>query len=245
MASVPLGKSSVPWRSPSLSLGLAAADDLEGLAGVRVDRLDVGVQRDHHDVVERLVVLPVRGQRALDGQVACALELQRDAAAVDREVERAVGAGVGHAELVVVEHGHAHALDRRAVAGLHLAAQDGDLLGVDRARLDVALDRVRAAEEELRRVIDRGRGARIERRRGVLRVGRDRVRRRARIARAGRRSSARAGGSRCRAPGSTAGAAGVLGAGAGALGVAGGVARRVTFTSPPAVHFVPEHAVSL
>ena len=77
MASVPFGNEQRALALAVLVLGLGAAAR-PGTAAVEFGSIvfDVRVDRDHHDVVERLVVLPVRRERALDGQEAGALELR-------------------------------------------------------------------------------------------------------------------------------------------------------------------------
>ena len=87
----------------------------------------------------------------------------------------------GVAELRVAEHGHARAGHRvglsagvGAVGREHLAAQDGDLRRLDRAGVDLLLDRVVARVEELGALGDGGRAALGRRSRRLRPAGRER-----------------------------------------------------------------------
>ena len=154
-----------------------ALRDLELVVG-QVHAGDAVLVGDHDDLLDALELLRRDLELALGGHVALALERERDrAAAVDGDVEAAVGARGRAAELGVVDDRDPHTLDRRAVAARDLAAQDGRARGLDRARLDLLLDRGRARVEELGGVGDErdlagvGRG-RLGLGRGGGRVGR-------------------------------------------------------------------------
>ncbi len=92
------------------------------------------------------------------------------AAAVDGEVEGAVGAAAGAAELGVVEDRDLDASQGAAVAGEDAAAHDRGAVGVDRPGSDAGLDRVLARVEKRGRRGDVGGDGRIDGRRHSGRV---------------------------------------------------------------------------
>ena len=137
---------------------------LKRLSGVRqIDGADLWVERDQHDVFGHGEVLPRHVELPLGGEeTGFGVVEGQQAAAVDCEVELAIGTAQCLAELGVVLDGDGHA--RQGGVGLvpHGPAEHGGTLRFDRALGDAGLDRVGTGVQEFCCIGHRGGDGRIE-----------------------------------------------------------------------------------